>query len=264
MKVISYGNSKALPTYKHLLLSAFKLGHQKLNDFIFYTEEPDINYIEGAEVKKYSFGDIDLLPYYRHKPCMLLQAIEDFPNEDLIYLDSDIILGKRFNPEKLLEGKEFKHPLLPSHTLNWDSHHKEGFAQLVWEHIEDQTDLTPTIEGWDAVQACCVAFNSSHKDFLLDWNRRTLEFQSGDDEQIYNATFKFKEFENLGKIHINYPNDDVYPWALTLFWERQQQYEELENHFFNYQLACLNTDNTSDVMFYHGCQNLIELNIYNK
>ena len=264
MKVISYGNSKALTTYKHLLLSAYNHGHQKLNEFIFYTEEPDISYIEGAEVRKYSFGDVDLLPYYRHKPCMLLQAIKDFPDENLIYLDSDIILGRRFNPEELLKGKEFNHPLLPHHPLNWDPHHKGGFTQLVWNHLENQTGLTPTPDGWEAVQACCVAFNSSHKDFLLDWNRRVLDFSSGDDEQIYNATFEFKPFENLGKIHVNYPNDQAYPWSPPVFWERLKQYEELENHFFQYSLACLNTDNTSDIMFYHGCQDPIQLNQHNK
>lgn len=264
MKILSFGNSKALPTYRHLLLSAYKHNHQKSHDFIFYTDDPEITLVEGAEVKHYSFGEADLLPYFRHKPCMFLQAIEDFPNETLFYLDSDILLGRRFDPEKLLEGKEFKYPLLPHHTLNWDPYHKKGFTQKVWEHIKDQSHLTLTTEGWEAVQACCVAFNSSHKDFILNWHFQTKLSQSGHDEFMYNALFRFKEFENLGKIHINYPNDTAFPWAGPLFWERYKQYEKLENHFFWHEPACFYTPNTSDIMFYHGCQYLDSLNTHNK
>ena len=262
MKIISFGDKKVIPIYKFLLKSAYKYGYHHKHEFIFYTNDKSITEIKGAQLKHFDIPKVTRR-FVFHKPNILLKSIKDFPNETLLYLDVDILLGKRFNPDKILEGKKFDYPLAPHHTLNWETSHRNGVMLTINEALNPgQNSIKWPPMDWEWVQTCCLIYNSSHYDFLFNW--KTICYNPANkftgDEAALNSLFKFKSFENLGKIHINYPNIDASPEQEKIFWEKFNQYEELENHFFmGYQPPSMNTPNTSDIMFYHGCQDLKSL-----
>lgn len=267
MKIISFGDAKVIPIYEHLITSAFRFGHNLNHEFIFYTNDKNITSIKGVTIKYFEVPKVTRR-FVFHKPNILLQATKEFPNEDLLYLDVDILLGKRFNPEKMLQGKQFTHPLVAHHTLNWDPSHRNGVLHILNQtHSQINPKHIPIAKmDWEWVQTCCIAFNSSHKSFLEKWKDTCYSYHENytGDEAAYNSLFNFQPFENLGKIHVNFPNIQAFKGSEETFWDRVKKYEQLENHYFWYDLACLNTPNTSQIMFYHGCQYLDKLeNYYN-
>lgn len=266
MKIISFGDAKVIPVYKHLILSAVKFGHHLNHEFVFYTNDKSITNIEGATIKYFEVPKVTRR-FVFHKPNILLQATKEFPNENLLYLDVDIILGKRFDPDKLLEGKDLKYPLCPHHTLNWDIPHRNGVMCMINEVLNPgENDKQWPPMNWEWVQTNCVMFNSSHESFLTKWKDtcyKSHEFFTGD-EAVYNSLFNFKSFENLGKIHINWPYVEAFPGADNLFWNLVRDFEEEENKSYTYEdLKCFCTPNTSNIMFYHGCQDLDQLKRFN-
>jgi hypothetical protein len=264
MKIISFCDKRAYEPYKYLIKSAEKHDFLSKYEFILYTvgfkvEDPH------PKVLYKEFPCTLALTNPEHtrriKPQILLQSLEDFQDEDMLYIDTDHLLGKRFNPKLLLNRtKSLLIPLAGYHCCNLDQGWKNSLLAKI------NTTLS-TSYNFDYTQTNIVLYNLESRSFLLKWKKLCLDetytknlsffnYAAGD-EIVYNSILGMTNSNlNLGQIHINIQVKGTYHFDVVDFSER------MENHFNNKGIPECRILNTSTIMFYHGGKNPEQLKTY--
>lgn len=264
MKIISFCDKRAYGPYKYLIRSAGKNGFLDKYEFILYTvgfkvEDPHPRVL----YKEFPCTLALTNPEHtrRIKPQILLQSLKDFPNESLLYIDTDHLLGKRFNPELLLNrAKSLLIPLAGYHCCNLELGWKSSLLAKINSTLNTSYDF-------DYTQTNIILYSLESKSFLLKWEKLCLDqtytnklsfpdYAAGD-EIIYNSILGTTGSNlNLGQVHINVLAKGTYHFDVMDFSEK------VENHFNNKGVTECRVLNTSTIMFYHGCKDLKILKQY--
>jgi hypothetical protein len=114
IKILAYSDSKYEYQIESLIKSLHLRGHHNL-EFIYYTVgfNSSLNYKNLT--KKFWPLDTNMKRFPYYKPGICLDALRSFGG-NIIFLDSDIIIGKRFNPDYFLHNNEY--PVLS--VGNWE------------------------------------------------------------------------------------------------------------------------------------------------
>lgn len=256
MKIITFGDLKSTKLLWTLAESLRFCDLKDKHKIIYYSIGYDSDFVhEKVITKKIDIGKIRFHNYRDFqfmKPRVLIYSIFDFPEENnFVYLDLDILLGKRFDPDKLvldndLDNSEF--PLCPKHTLN-----RNGF-DLTQKLIQNHYSLVNNNFIFEElIQNCFILYNRKHLEFLKEWNdlcysdwycdKLFITFwnhHSGDESILWYLFIKYKFEKNLGYIYNNKCAD---VWIDHIENNRGQwiSCEEIE--------SCV--DNTDDIQFYH-------------
>jgi len=272
MIIVTFAD-KGYEPYAKNLYESFKVKKDFFTQdkFVFY----GLNYtpeLKGENLYNYKFNTYKKLPRLNFwKPRILIDLLSKFPEEDnFCFIDADVLVGKRLDFDKLLEGKTFNYPLSPSHNTYeipfcWTQypngttiHHTtnglcEYFNIPVRAHISPQT----YIEGNSChyTQTCLILYNRSHLNFLLEWaSMCEYEFLWGSnslinypyqDETAFNTLlWKYKSTETLDPVYVNVHTFEAYKKGEETLQLTQQNL--IEGHDWSYVY------NINDLMLYHG------------
>jgi hypothetical protein len=201
-----------------------------------------------------------------YKPSIILDAIDVFGG-DIIFFDTDIIIGKRFNINKFKHNKNY--PLLS--CGNWDApffctiYEDNTYSDIINEEKLMSYFGVPS-RTMNYVYTCMVSLNYSCRDVILEWksiceNEFLLQnqeeyFPFKDETPMNVILWKRGIAENYGRIYLN-----------TLEFEPLKYIEEGENivgdptiNFGIMDNDCMRCENSSNIMFYHGIKDKEELN----
>jgi len=224
--------------------------------FLYYTIGFDSNLNHPNLVKKRWQTDISKPRFEFYKPILLLDALNYYDN--VVFLDSDIIVGKRFDLSKFYH--EYNYPL--ASIGNWDKPYSfvihDGKEMRFDEH-KLMNYISVTSKSMSYVYSCFMSVNRKCIDFLKEWeefcsNFYLLEnrqsFYPFQDETSFNVLlWKRGCTKNYGRIYLN-----------TLYFDPLEFVEEKEGFKGNvYSVPEQFVDNSSNVVFYHGMKNEIEL-----
>jgi hypothetical protein len=263
MRIISFCNKQAYAPYEYLIKSAEKLGFTEKHQFTLYTVDFEVSSPHPQVTYKYIPLEILSEPEHarRIKPSILLQALKDFQDESMLYLDTDHIIGKRFNPDLLLsKASTLITPLASYHTCNLEPNWKKGLVNKINYVLGTNYDFTYT-------QTNVVLFGQESKSFIEKWAKLCLtspyteklnftNYPAGD-EIVYNSILcRVNGKLNLGQCHANVVTHNKYYFHLMEFGEKY------ENMYNNPGMTDVRILNTSDIMVYHGCKNIDLLKQY--
>jgi lipopolysaccharide biosynthesis glycosyltransferase len=264
MKIVFYSDKNYEHQAKSLIESILINGESDIQ-MIYYTIgfESTLNYknltkkIYPLDVKKPKFE------YY--KPSILLDAIDYFGG-NFLFLDTDIIVGRRFNKDKFIHN--FNYPLLS--IGNWDYPFVCKLVDNEYQNVCDETNLMKYFgvarRSMNYVYTCIISFNESCRDFIFEWksmcdneyllaNRETY-FPFPDETPMNILLWKRDIQNNYGRIYLN-----------TLEFVPLKYIEENDNVVGDPNINngimgsdLMRCDNSSNVMFYHGIKDANILN----
>lgn len=222
-------------------------------------------------IKKFYDINIKKPRFEYYKPSILLDAIETFGKGDYLFLDSDIIIGHRFDILKIKNDYDF--PLCP--CGNWDypfvatgdKFYENG--KFVGKIDCDETNLMKYLgvekRTMNYIYTCIISFNDRCIDIIKEWKSLC-----DDDNLIQNREFYYPFHDetplnvilwkrgitlNFNRIFLN--NLEFNPFKYI---------EENDNIIgdpnINYGIMSNNLmrcENSSNIMFYHGIKDKIEL-----
>jgi len=210
-------------------------------------------------IKKYWKKDITKPRFEYYKPDILLDALDSFDDNDFIFLDSDIIVGKRFDINNLKHNFDF--PM--TSVGNWDQPFQLEYFEYCKEIRFDEWMLMEYLgvkeRSMNYVYSCFMSFNRKCIDFLKEWksfcnNSYLMEkrkfYYPFHDETSFNVLLWKRRFnKNYGRIYFN-----------TLYFEALKFVEETEEFQGRvFSVPEQYTDNTSYIIFYHGIKDHNEL-----
>lgn len=263
MKIVLYSDEKYEYQAKALIQS-INLNIEEDVQIIYYTlgfesslTQPNLTkrlFPLNSKIKRFEF----------YKPSVLLDAMEVFGG-DILFLDTDIIIGKRFLLSKIKNDTD--HPLLP--MGNWDFPFMCSFIGGEKINNCDESNLMGYLgvekRTMGYVYTCIISLNDNCLDIVREWKsvceNEYLQFHSEKyfpfpDETALNVVlWKRNVTKNWGRIYLN-----------TLEFKPLEYIEENENisgddkinkGIMNSDL--MRCDNSSDVMFYHGIKDDKEL-----
>lgn len=198
---------------------------------------------------------------FDYKPYIILKSMIDIPNENLVYLDLDIMLTKNFSSKKLFDSiKLSKTPLAPNHY--WE----HPFNIIKGEKLEDGERLSKHLGitlTQKYLQACMIVYNKNHFEFLCDWisltdNPEIFELTINDEEILNILLHKYNQPNSLGYICISRSTviiedkDDMESIKLLHSLYQEDKFDKLyfikQNNFYK------NLD-VSNIMVFHGIKN---------
>jgi hypothetical protein len=188
------------------------------------------------------------------KPSILLKSLDDYKEEkNFIFLDSDITIGKRFDPYKISSsmGELPISPFGPYETPYTFRTFEDGTVQNYTPDLL-MNYLNVPDRSCRYVQNCLICYNRNHSDFILEWESISLnkfllqkywEYFPFQDETSFNVLlWKYLSKQNLGHIFVNTHKSSTYKLV-----ESSEIYElEIDNNPYEY------CKYSGDVMFYHG------------
>lgn len=277
MIIVAYAN-KAYEPYAFTLYESLKLTRPcflEEDTFVYYGLGYSPN-LKGKNVVNLSFPlpeNPDRLEFV--KPKILLDLLSKFENETFCFIDVDVVVGKRLDFNKLLQGKNFTYPLgghhycevpfLYDYFSDGTAIHYVTNALCDYLGVDVKSDVIGDTKiignSCRYIQNCFILFNNSHYDFILEWDsicdnkflRSKQKFYFPfPDETVFNVLlWKYKVTETLGFIHTNCHTFEAYK-------------KGEENHFIQNELLIDNHPpslviNSQDLMYYHGNKNLEEL-----
>lgn len=195
-----------------------------------------------------------------YKPNILLEHLDRFGGKAL-FLDTDIIVGKRFNME-FFENKN-DYPLLSKG--NWSYPYAfEGNVKYDENALMNYFGVSE--RSMEYVYSNIISFSDRCRDFIMEWksicdnqyllSKRKIYFPFPDETAINVVLWKRNAKRNLGRVYLN-----------TLEFEPFEYVEENEgikgDPAINYGIMgsdLLRCDNSSNVMLYHGIKDESVLN----
>jgi hypothetical protein len=188
------------------------------------------------------------------KPSIMLKSISDYPEEsDFIFLDSDVTIGKRFDPFKF-EGIGMDFPLspfgpyeIPYTFRSFDNGITETYTpDILMEYFNVNS------KSMRYVQNCMILYGRQNLDFILEWesiclNKYLLKqhwrYFSFQDETAFNVLlWKYNCNKNLGHCFVN-----THKYS-TFFMVENSSVSNINIDDNPYEYCY----SSSDVMFYHG------------
>jgi hypothetical protein len=263
MKIVLYSDEKYEYQAKSLIQS-INLNVKEEVQIIYYTlgfesslNQPNLTkrlFPLNSKIKRFEF----------YKASVLLDAIEVFGG-DIMFLDTDIIIGKRFSMSKL--KNKTNHPLLS--MGNWEYPfvckfiNGEPINNCDESNLMDYLGVKERTMGY--VYTCIISLNDECVDIVREWKsvceNEYLQYYSDKyfpfpDETALNVIlWKRNVNNNLGRVYLN-----------TLEFEPLKYIEENENISGDNKINkgimnsdLMRCDNSSDVMFYHGIKDATEL-----
>jgi hypothetical protein len=224
---------------------------------IYYTINFESTINQSNLIKKLWDLDSNKPRFEFYKPSIFLDALDI--SDDFIFLDTDIIIGHRFDINK------FKHDLdYPLASIgNWQKPYAFVHYPNGHEDVFDEQALMKYlgVPFWttDYVYTCFMSINKNCRDFLEEWKsfcensyllkRRNVYYPLHDETSFNVLLWKRNAKYNYGRIYLN-----------TLFFKPMKFIEETENyqgHVFDVlEQYC---DNSNRVIFYHGMKDKLEL-----
>ena len=195
-----------------------------------------------------------------YKPNILLEHLDRFGGKAL-FLDTDIIVGKRFNMDKF--ENRYDYPLLSQGNWSYPFAFEGG----------DKYDETALMNyfgvskrSMEYVYSNIISFSEKCRDFIEEWksicdnqyllSKRKIYFPFPDETAINVVLWKRNAKKNLGRVYLN-----------TLDFEPFEFVEENEgiegDPSINYGIMgsdLLRCDNSSNIMLYHGIKDESVLN----
>lgn len=279
MNIVTYANKKYEP-YVLTLYESLKLTRPnflKEDTFIYYGVgfHPQLKEKNVVNLTFPSPENPNRLEFI--KPKILLDVLHKFENETFCFIDADIIVGKRLDFNKLLQGKNFIYPLgghqyceipylydqYPNGDITYYT--TNALCEYLGVDVKVTIEGTPTVKGNSCryIQNCFILFNNSHYDFILEWDsicsnkflRKNKQQQTYylpyPDETVFNTLlWKYKVTETLGFIHTNCHTFEAYK-------------KGEENNFLQNELLIPNHPpslvfDAQNLMYYHGYKNTEE------
>jgi lipopolysaccharide biosynthesis glycosyltransferase len=272
MNIIFYSDKNYEYQAEALIKSIILNCKQKVN-LIYYTIgfESNLNY--DILIKRIFPLDIKKKKFEFYKPAILLDAIDTFGG-NILFLDTDIIIGKRFNIDKLIHNNNY--PLLS--CGNWDYPFAcKIHSDNTYSNVINEEKLIKYFgvnnRSMNYVYTCMVSLNEKCRDIILEWKSMCEnEFLMQNQEEYYPfkdetpmniILWKRGITENYGRIYLN-----------TLHFNPLKYIEDNENivgdpsiNFGIFGSDLMRCENSSNIMFYHGIKDKEELtktiNYYN-
>jgi hypothetical protein len=215
--------------------------------------------IDHPNLTKRFFELNENLPRFEfYKPSIFLDVLKD--TKDFIFLDSDVIVGKRFDISKFKHYYDY--PL--ASVGNWDFPFVHtGYSDGDYDNIVDESRLMKYFgvknRTMSYVYSCFMSINDNCIDFLKEWKsfcensylleKRKIYYPFQDETSFNVLMWKRKSIFNYGRIYLN-----------TLFFNPLKFVEECEDYQGNvFNIPVQYCDNSSNVMFYHGLKDKNEL-----
>jgi hypothetical protein len=188
------------------------------------------------------------------KPSILLKSLKDYPSEnDFLFLDSDLTVGKRFNPSVIFsELQDFPSspfgPFESPYTYRtFENGRVENYTPDLLMQYFNVGEKTMRY-----VQNCIIAYSRKHQDFILEWESISLNkfllkehwrYFSFQDETAYNVLlWKYGCTQNLGHLFVNTHKYSTY----KLVEESDEVRGNVDENPYEY------CHDSSKIMLYHG------------
>lgn len=260
MIIVFYSNDK----YEYMAESLIKsiLINDKYDcQMVYYTVDFD-SQLDYKNLTKIRYNIIEKLPSFcYYKPLILLEVLNDFKdNEQFLFLDVDLIVGKRFDINRLFNNYDF--PLFTIGT--WDYPFCCSFDlndNVIQNTIVDERNLMGYFGITHREQYLYTgmfSFNLNCRDFIEEWasicvNKYLLKYEKKyfpfPDETAANIVLRRRENnKNLGIIFVNTGD-----FSMVKFLEENDNYVGIpENNYGVFGDIYSRCQNSSDIMFYHG------------
>lgn len=252
-------------SYEHMVdsfLASRSYANAESNTVVFYMVGYDSDIEYPNLIKRRWDPPIERQNFQFYKPHIMLQSLE-FGDDDLIYFDTDILIGKRFNPSKLKTDKDY--PIACAGPLNfvyyWEMHDDGTTSQYDESMLKEYFGVKDRTTHYLWTSMLC--YNSTCKDFLQEWcsiidnnyfhrDGKTRHYFPFGDETAFNVlTWKRGCTDFLPRYFVNttvsdtlvqVESDDSYNYYLD---------NTFNNHTPLYEIyeRC---DDSSIVQFYHG------------
>lgn len=247
MKIIFYTDIK-YEYQANALISSINLNIKEDVQIIYYTLGFE-SYINENNLTKRIFP-IDPLKknFELYKPSIMLDAIDTFGEGDYLFLDSDIMVSKKFSIDKIKNSNSF--PLFPIGVWNFPFLYN---GDIIYDESKLMKYMGVDKRSMDYIYSCLCSFNERCRDVILEWKSVCdNQFLSHSDE-VY---FPFKDEtpinvilwrrgidKNLGKIFLNTNEYDkiVLSEESNLNKDTRLDYLNKVEEFY-----------LDDIIFYHG------------
>ena len=252
MKIIFFSDKNYEYQAKSLIESIRLNVHEQVQ-LIYYTIgfESDLKY-ENLTKRVYPI-DISKPRFEFYKPSILLDAIDTFGGK-FLFLDTDMIVGRRFDISKIDHDYDF--PLLSQG--NWDY----PFVSISGENSCDEQNLMKYFgvekRTMNYVYSCMVSFNDKCRDIILEWasmcdnkyllKNRSIFLPFHDETPINIILWKRGININLGRIYLN--NLDYNPLVYV-----EENDNIVGDPSINYGIldsSLMRCENSNNIILYHG------------
>jgi alpha-N-acetylglucosamine transferase len=256
MSILFYTDKNFEYMAKYLIES---LTIQKVDtEWLYYTIGFDSTIEHPNLIKKRWDIDENKPRFEFYKPSLLLDALKDY--DKVIFLDSDIIVGRRFETSKF--DHDFDYPLASygNWEYPWAIIYRDG-EKLMINEDKLMKSLDVKERSMYYVYSCFMSVNRKCIDFLKEWEsfcinpyfleNREIYYPFQDETSFNVLLWKRNCTQNYGRIFLN-----------TLYSDPLEFVEDKVNDGFEgrvYSVPEQFVDNSSDIMFYHGLKNEVEL-----
>lgn len=247
MKIIFYSDSK-YEYQANALIESINLNVDEDVQMIYYTIGFESSLCGKNLIKRVYPIDLSKKNFEFYKPSIMLDAIDTFGDGDYLFLDTDILVGKKFSIEKLKNENDF--PMFP--TGVWE-------FPFFWvnEVIYDESRLMKYM-GVDKrsmmyIYSCLCSFNEKCRDVILEWksvcdnqfliNSQNLYFPFKDETPINVILWRRGIDKNLGRIFLNNHEYD----KIVLSEENKFNKDIVIDYFNKAEEIYLD-----EIIFYHG------------
>lgn len=264
MNIVFYSDKNYEYQAKSLIESILINCTQHVN-LIYYTIGFTSNLYYKNLIKRIFPIDVKKTRFEFYKPSIILDAIDVFGG-DILFFDTDIIIGRRFDLNRLVHDNEY--PLLS--FGNWDYPFRTtGFINGEYENFCNEEHLMGYFgvksRSMNYVYTCMISLNEKCRDIILEWKSMCENefllidegkyFPFRDETPMNIILWKRGVKNNFGRIFLN-----------TTKFEPFRFIEENENISGDPNINCgifnndlMRCDNSSNVMFYHGIKDKKEL-----
>jgi hypothetical protein len=258
--VVFYSDSKYEYQAKGVIESFLLNQYDSQNNFtlVYYTIDFESN-LEYENLIKVRIDKKHNLPKFEfYKPTVLLDSISRFNVDNYLFVDVDIIFGKRFSIDKIVNKREY--PMLSQG--NWD-------FPFYWfkdingkETIFNESSLMDYLgvkeRSMGYVYTCIISYNQKCREILEEWenlcNNPSLlqnreKFFPFPDETALNVLLWKKNIkENFGRLYLN--TLDYEPLVYVEKNEGISGNPDLNYGVFDSDL--MRCENSTNILFYHG------------
>ena len=264
MNIVFYSDKNYEYQAKALIESVLLNCRQEVN-LIYYTLGFESSLKYKNLTKRIFPIDINKKRFEFYKPSIILDAIDVFGG-NILFFDTDIIVGKRFDIEKFKHNHDY--PMLS--CGNWDApfictiYNDNSYSDVVNEE-KLMAYFGVKERSMNYVYTCMLSLNEKCRDAILEWksiceneflNQKQEEYFPFKDETPMNVLlWKRGVNNNYGRIYLN-----------TIDFEPLKFIEENEgivgDPAINYGIMgndLMRCENSSNIMFYHGIKDEEEL-----
>ena len=264
MKIVFY-TDKNYEYQAQSLIESILLNSKEEIDLIYYTIgfESNLNYKNLT--KKSIPLDLKKPRFEYYKPLVLVDSIQTFGEGNYLFLDSDIILGKRFTTDKFRHDLDYA--LMP--LGNWEFPFVCKYINDIPQNVCDERNLMDYFgikeRTMKYVYTCIINYNDKCLDFLKEWQsindnqylveKRDVYFPFSDETSMNILLWKRGINRNHGRLYLNTLKYE----PLVYIEENERVQGDPNNNYGIMGNNLLRCENSSEILFYHGIKDKLEL-----